>query len=61
MLIASSVQMKMSRKIIDCESLEISQQNFCDKLSFSLVILYSIQTAIYYKENSPQIVFGICI
>ena len=61
MLIASSVQMKMSRKIIDCESLEISQQNFCDKLSFSLVILYSIQTAIYYKKNSPQIVFGICI
>ena len=37
MLITSSAQMKMSRKIIDCESLEISQENFCDKLSFSLV------------------------
>ena len=35
MQFASSAQMKMLRKVIDCESLEVSQENVYDRVSFS--------------------------
>ena len=44
MLSASSAQMKMLGKITDCESLEISQENFYDEVSLSKVKTYSVQT-----------------
>ena len=37
MYFASSAQMKILRNIIDCKSLEISQENFYDGVSFSKV------------------------
>ena len=49
--------MNMLQKIIDCESFEISQENFYDEVSFSNKA--SLQLS--YKENSPHILFGICI
>ena len=49
--------MNMLRKIIDCESFEISQENFYDEVSFS----NKASLQLCYKENPPHILFGICI
>ena len=46
--------MKMLRKITDCKSLKLSQKKFYD----GVLTVFSLQLC--YKENSPQIVFGIC-
>ena len=55
-------KMKMLRKIIDCKSLGISQENFNDGVFFSKVSsLHSVfKLQLYCKENSPQVLFGIC-
>ena len=37
MQFASSAQMKMLGKVIDCESLEVSQENVYDRVSFTKV------------------------
>ena len=46
--------MKMLRKITDCKSLKVSLEKFYD----GVLTVLSLQLC--YKENSPQIVFGIC-
>ena len=50
----------MLGKIIDCESLDISQENFCDGVSFSkLTNLQCLDWHVIIKK-SPKILFGIC-
>ena len=44
----------MLRKITDCKSLKLLQKKLYD----GVLTLFSLQLC--YKENSPQIVFGIC-
>ena len=43
----------MLQKITDCKSLRLCQKKFCD----GVLTVLSLQFC--YKENSPQIVFGI--
>ena len=51
--------MKMLGEINDCKSLEISQENFCDEVSFSKVTNLQ-RSDCNFAMNSPQLLFGIC-
>ena len=53
--------MKMLGEITDCESLEISQENFCDEVSSSKVTnLQCSDCNFAIKRTHHSFFFGIC-